>query len=116
MMVGSTLCITGRVQPGRYDPTRVQLSIGDIQYLSDVKDDLIQKITIHLNADKLTDDVVISLKEALAREEGNVSVEFIFHNSEGHSLTMKPKDLKIKVTRPLLDYLRETDGLDYNIN
>ena len=116
MMVGSTLYISGRVQPGRYDPTRVQLSIGEIQYLSDVKDDLIQKITIHLNADKLSEDIVASLKEALVKEEGKVNVEFIFHNSEGHSLSMKPKDLKIKVTRSLLDYLRETDGLEYNIN
>ena len=59
MMVGSTLYITGRVQPGRYDPTRVQLSIGEIQYLGDIKDNLIQKLTIHLNADMLTEDSVL---------------------------------------------------------
>ena len=116
MMVGSTLYITGRVQPGRYDPTRVQLSIGEIQYLGDIKDNLIQKLTIHLNADMLTEDSVLMLSETLKQEPGPVALEFVFSNSEGHTLSMKPSELKIKVTRSLLDFLREQDGMEYTIN
>ena len=116
MMVGSTLYITGRVQPGRYDPTRVQLSIGEIQYLGDIKDNLIQKLTIHLNADMLTEDSVLMLSETLKQEPGHVALEFVLSNSEGHTLSMKPSELKIKVTRSLLDFLREQDGMEYTIN
>jgi DNA polymerase-3 subunit alpha len=116
MMVGSALYITGRVQPGRYDPTRVQLSIGEIQYLGDIKDDLIQKFTIYLNADMLTEESVLMLSEMLMHEPGKVSLEFVFTNSEGHSLSMKPSKLKIKVTRALMDFLHSQDGMEYSIN
>jgi DNA polymerase-3 subunit alpha len=116
MMVGSALYITGRVQPGRYDPTRVQLSIGEIQYLGDIKDDLIQKFTIYLNADMLTEESVLMLSEMLMHEPGKVSLEFVFTNSEGHSLSMKPSKLKIKVTCALMDFLHSQDGMEYSIN
>jgi DNA polymerase-3 subunit alpha len=116
MMVGSTLYITGRVQPGRYDPTRMQLSIGEIQYLGDIKDTLIQKLTIHLNADLLTDESVMLLSEILKRESGQVALELVFTDGEGHTLSMKPSDLKIKVTRSLMDFLQSQDGMEYTIN
>ncbi|MDE5560807.1 MAG: DNA polymerase III subunit alpha, partial [Bacteroidaceae bacterium] len=116
MMIGSTLYITGRIQPGRFDSSRVQLSIGEIQYLSDVKDDLIQKLTIHLNADTLSEDMVLMLGEVLKQEPGKVPVEFIFRNSEGYSVTMKPSGLKVSVTRGLMDFFQNSDSIEYSIN
>ena len=116
MMVGSTLYITGQVQPGRYDATRVQLSIGDIQYLGDVKDNLIQKITIHLNVELLTDDMVMQLGEILTKESGNVSVEIVFRNSDGSTLAMKPAELKVRATRQLMDFLQTHEGIEYTVN
>ena len=116
MMVGSTLFIKGRVQPGRYDASRVQIGIGEILYLDDVKDDLIQKITIHLKTDALTDELVMALGETLKKEPGKVTVEFMFHNSDGSTLSMKPAELKIKATRTLMDFLRGQDGVEYAIN
>jgi DNA polymerase-3 subunit alpha len=104
------------VQPGRYDPTRIQLSIGEIQYLGDIKDSLIQKLTIHLNADMLTDESVTMLSDILKQEQGPVALEFVFTNGEGHTLSMKPSKLKIKVTRSLMDFLQSQDGMEYTIN
>ncbi len=116
MMVGSTIYITGQVQPGRFDPSRVQLCIGEIQYLSDVHDDLVKKLTIHLTSDKLTEELVLLLGETLRLETGTVPVEFVFHNSDGSSLSMKPAELKIKVTRQLIDFLQGYDSIEYRIN
>jgi DNA polymerase-3 subunit alpha len=116
MMVGSTLYITGRVQPGRYDATRLQIGIGEIQYLSDVKDDLVQKLTIHLKVDFLTEELVLMLGDMLRSEPGKVPLEFIFHNAEGNTLSMKPSDLKVRVTRYLMDFLNNQDGLEYTLN
>ena len=116
MMVGSTLYITGQVQPGRYDATRVQLSIGDIQYLGDIKDNLIQKITIHLNVELLTDELVMHLGEILTGESGNVAVEIVFRNSDGSTLAMKPAELKVRATRRLMDFLQTCEGVEYTIN
>jgi DNA polymerase-3 subunit alpha len=116
MMVGSTLYISGRVQPGRYDPTKVQINIGEIQYLDDIKDNLIQKLTIRLKTDALSEELVLLLSEELKKETGNVAVEFVFHNSDGSSLSMKPADLKIKVTRTLMDFLQSQESMEYTIN
>jgi DNA polymerase-3 subunit alpha len=116
MMVGSTLYMTGRVQPGRYDATRLQIGIGEIQYLSDVKDDLVQKLTIHLKVDFLTEELVLMLGDMLRSEPGKVPLEFIFHNAEGNTLSMKPSDLKVRVTRYLMDFLNNQDGLEYTLN
>jgi DNA polymerase-3 subunit alpha len=116
MMVGSTLYISGRVQPGRYDPTKVQINIGEIQYLDDIKDNLIQKLTIRLKTEALSEELVLLLSEELKKETGNVAVEFVFHNSDGSSLSMKPADLKIKVTRTLMDFLQSQESMEYTIN
>jgi DNA polymerase-3 subunit alpha len=116
MMVGSALYITGRVQPGRYDPTKVQVSIGNIQYLHDVKDDLIQKLTIHLNSERLDEDTVLALSEMLKNEPGKVALEIVFHNHDGTSLTMRPSEMKIRVTRVLMDFLQSRENIEYSIN
>jgi DNA polymerase-3 subunit alpha len=115
-MVGSALYITGRVQPGRYDPTKVQVSIGNIQYLHDVKDDLIQKLTIHLNSERLDEDTVLALSEMLKNEPGKVALEIVFHNHDGTSLTMRPSEMKIRVTRVLMDFLQSNENIEYSIN
>lgn len=94
----------------------MQIGIGEILYLADVKDDLIQKITIHLKTDALTDELVMALGETLKKEPGKVTVEFMFHNSDGSTLSMKPAELKIKATRTLMDFLRGQDGVEYAIN
>ncbi len=116
MMVGSTVYITGQVQPGRFDPSRLQINIGEIQYLSDVHDNLIKKLTIYLVSDKLTEEMVLMLSETLNQHPGTVPVEFVFHNGDGSSLTMKPAELRIKVTRQLTDFLQEYDGISYGLN
>jgi DNA polymerase-3 subunit alpha len=116
MMEGSTLYITGSVQPGRFDPSRVQISIGNIQYLSDVKDDLIQKLTIHIKADSLDEETVLTLGEIIKQEPGKVFLEIVFHNPDGYSVTMKPANLRINVTRTLMDFLRSREFIEYDLN
>jgi DNA polymerase-3 subunit alpha len=116
MMVGSTLYITGQVQPGRYDATRVQLNIGDIQYLGDVKDNLIQKITIHLQVETLTEELVMMLSDTLKKESGNVEVEVVFRSTDGTTLAMKPTNMKVKVSRQLMDFLQTHEGIEYTVN
>jgi hypothetical protein len=56
------------------------------------------------------------LSEILKRESGQVALEFVFTDGEGHTLSMKPSDLKIKVTRSLMDFLQSQDGMEYTIN
>ena len=116
MMAGSALYITGRVQPGRFDSTRVQISIGQIQFLADVKDTLIQKLTINLKSANITQDLVIQLSEVLKASPGNVAVEFVFVNNDGTTLTMRPAHLKVSLTRQLMDILQNTPSLEFFIN
>lgn len=116
MMVGSTLYISGSVQPGRYDASRVQVAIGQIQYLDDVKDSLIQKLTIHVKSANLTRELALQISEELKRVPGKVAVEFVFENNDGTRLTMRPSQLKIGVTRKLMDFLHDTPCLEYAVN
>ena len=85
-------------------------------YLDDVKDDLIQKITIHMKVESLTEELVLNLGEMLTKEPGKVSVEFVFRNTDGSSLSMKPTELKINATRALMDFLQSHESLEYTIN
>jgi hypothetical protein len=92
------------------------LNIGDIQYLGDVKDNLIQKITIHLQVETLTEELVMMLSDTLKKESGNVEVEVVFRSTDGTTLAMKPTNMKVKVSRQLMDFLQTHEGIEYTVN
>ena len=116
MMQGSTIYVTGQIQPGRFDPSRVQMMIGKVQFLHQVKDTLINKITISIQADNITESEVNNLIEVLRENPVKVELSLVLTDCEGQSLPLKPRESQLNVTRQLLDFIDESENMAYEIS
>ena len=62
MEVGNTLMIYARCQPRQWNPNQLELKIGKIDFLADIKDSVIEKITIAMNVDALDDACIHAVR------------------------------------------------------
>ena len=117
MTLGAAIFITARVQPGRYNPDRIEIVIGRIEFLSDVKDSLIDNITVNVPLSELTEDFVLSFREIISKRPGNARLFFRVIDPEGHmNLLFRSRTIQVSVDRFLLNFLQSTPGLTYQIN
>lgn len=72
----STLFITARVEPKRWDPTSFELRIGNIEFLSDVKDRKIESLTVGIRLEALDDKTTNDLSQMLKESNGPVALFF----------------------------------------
>ena len=114
---GLSLFIRGRVQQRRYSDTQFELKISSIQLLSDVKDSLLEKLTIQLPLIELTDESVEDLSALLKNNSGNTLLYFQINGTESHlNIDLFARNTKITVTRSLVDYLKSNEAIKFKVN
>lgn len=117
MDIGNTIFVTARVQPGKYNANRIDLAIGKIEFLVDVKDQLVESLTINIPLTKLTEDTTLSLTELIEASPGTTSLFFNILDPEGkQNLKLRSGNHQITVSRALLDYIQGQDYMSYQVN
>ena len=115
--IGNSIFVSAHVQPGRYNAARTDINIAKIEFLSDIKDKLIENITITLSLSQLDDDTVLSLAELVEESPGKVDLFFRILDPEGRmNLTMRSCKHRITVRRDLIDFINSRPSLSYSIN
>ena len=85
--------------------------------LPDVKNTLLQSITITVLIDELSDELINDLYTMMRECPGNTEVYFNVKDSEGQChADLKSRSLKISVQKELINYIKNREGLDYKIN
>ena len=114
---GLSLFIRGRVQPRRYSESQFELKISSIQLLPDVKDKLLEKLTIQIPLIELTDESVEDLTALLKNNTGNTLLYFQINGTESHlNVELLKRNSKITVTRSLIDYLKSNEAIKFKVN
>ena len=117
MEVGSSVFITARIQPGKYNPNRIEINIGKVEYLSDVKDNLVESITIDLPLDYLSEDLVLSFEDFANRNPGTAELFFQISAPEiPKPLKLHSRTRRINVTSELINFIKDNPHLSYRIN
>lgn len=115
--VGNTLLISGRVEPSRWKENSCNLKIGKIDFMADVKEELIKRITIKIDLDQLNEESADELKDLLNEQKGNTEVYFkIVDNEEQGHVLLRAKKCRISVKKALLDYIDSNKAMEYRIN
>ena len=115
--LGMYLLISARMEPMRWDPKRFDLRIGQIRLLQDEKDKLIEKISITLSIHELDEPTINELSTLIKKHPGNSLLYFKVIDSEHNiSLNLFAPNLRVEVTRDLVDYLKENENIDFKIN
>ncbi len=117
LVESNSVFITARVEPKRWDPSSFELRIGKVEFLTDVKDQRLENITITVRLDLIDDTTVGDLTTLLKAEPGPTQVLFnvvdIKHN--GH-VTLRSKTHSISIKKALLNFIESNKALEYKIN
>ena len=93
---GASLYITLRAEPNPYKQGVYNLNIGNVELLSEVKEDLIQKITLDVPLDKLTPEMVEDLAEIVKENPGTADLVFHIHISDINKVSLMSRKVKVK--------------------
>ena len=94
-----------------------ELKINSIQLLPDVKDELIEKITIYLPLDELESTLITELSTIVKKSPGKAELFFKIQDKESNiELTLISQPLRLTIEKELLFYLNEERALSFTIN
>ncbi len=114
---GLYVYIKGRVQGRRYDENQMEFKILSIQLLPDVKDKLIEKITITLPLHDMNSQMVEELSTLTKNNPGNSLLYFqVVDGERNMKVDLFSRNFKIDVRQELIDYLIENDSLVFKVN
>jgi DNA polymerase-3 subunit alpha len=121
MVEGYFLYIKGRIAPrfayGKQPSDAYELKVGSIELLPDVKNTLLQRITITIQLEHLNEEVVNELYTMIHEHPGHTEVCFHIKEAEGqYHAELKSRSTKASIQKELINYIKNHEGLDYKIN
>ena len=117
---GLFLYIKAICQPKKWRQDEYEVHINSMQLLSDVKDNLIEKLTIIVPLSALSGQFVADFQEVTAGSPGQVDLRFCIYDDEEveqHQLIeMQSRTKKITVGKKVISFLKEHPEFRYQIN
>ncbi len=114
--VGASVFITAKITQREYG-NFYDFTINNVQYLSDVEENAIKKITLHINSQLITEEMVTELKSILDMHEGKCEVFVQLNNlPQQRNIVMRCKKNSIEVTPDLMRYIKDCEAIEYSIN
>ncbi len=113
---GASLFIRGKMVEKKWGPAGYDLSIGTVDLLTDVKDTLINKITLSVPLDKLTVEMVEDLAEITKEYPGPAELYFNIHSSDHLKARLFSRKTKVAVQRKLMNYIEDHPEIEITIN
>ena len=113
---GAALYIKGKMTPKQWGQPGYDLTIGTVELLSDIKDTLIDKITLSVPLDKLTVTMVEELAEIAKSNPGKADLYFNIHTNDHLKAKLFSRKIKIAVQKGLINYLEDHPEIEIAIN
>ena len=118
LSIDRSIIISGTVEKHRFREGEFELRVGKIDWLADVSDSVIERITISVNTNALSMDDVEMLASYAEENPGKTAMRLVFIDATNphNQLYMTSRAYHIKVNRNLLDDIEASDALSYSIN
>lgn len=114
---GNILYIRAKVQNRPYREDLLELKIAGIDLLSEIKDKLINKLTVTVYPDKLNSQTTEELAVMMRENTGNVVVYFKIVDSDEHMYVLMKSSLgEVEVKKSILDFFDAHSAFEYKIN
>ncbi len=113
---GLFLYIKGSYQPNRWNKEEFDFKITSIELLPNVKDSLIDKLTITMPVSFLNSELVADFAELFLTEEGKTNLYFNLLDEKRHLVSLMAKNHKVNVNQRLINFLKENEAIAYRIN
>ncbi|MDF9831182.1 DNA polymerase III subunit alpha [Parabacteroides sp. PF5-6] len=114
---GMYLLLRGKVEPKRWREEELEFRIGTVSLLQDEKDKLIERISITLPIHDLDEPMITELSVLIKNNPGNSLLYFkVIDGEHNVMLDLFSKNVRLNVTRELIDYLTGNENVDFKIN
>ncbi len=114
---GTALFIRAKMVPRKYNPEIKDLSLISVDLINDVKDSIIEKITIDVPLDEIDDDFVNDLQEIVSHNKGTADLYVNVRGVNNMQVKMLSRAFTVNVNKQLTDFLHDRAGrIDYTIN
>lgn len=115
--IGNTLYITARIEERRWRAGTFDLKIGNVEFLSDVKDKIIKSITINIQLDNFDEATANELTSLILDNAGTTELFFnICDRTKQTNILLQSKKQQVALSHKLINFLNSNDALDYKIN
>ncbi|MDR3261876.1 MAG: DNA polymerase III subunit alpha [Tannerella sp.] len=114
---GMYLLIKAAIQPRQWKESELEFKIKSIQLLQDVKEELVKKIDISLSINELDDQTINELSVFIKNNPGKTQLHFkVMDGDHQVFLNLFSRSLRLHVTQNLIDFINDTDFMDFTIN
>lgn len=114
---GVPVFIRAKVVPGKWDAEKKELQLNSVELLSEVKNTLIKTLTLSIDVNLLTDEMVEDLSEVAHENPGETELKFNIFMDEKTKANFTSKNTKVSVNRALTDIIeRYSDAIQMKIN
>ena len=111
------LFIKARCQPKQWRQDELELKITSMELLPDVKEKLIEKITILIPLSVLNKALITELAELTKERPGSTELYFKVRDEDSKmTVDLISRPVKLSVGRELIAYLKERPDLEFRIN
>lgn len=117
--VGTMVYVTGEVQGKRWNPNELELNVGNVQFLGDVKDQLIKSITLTLPLTTVTNDrsFIDGFIAHIIEHPGDIELFInLYDATDGMITRLFAKSIKVSVDRKFMQFVNSHSVLEYKIN
>ena len=117
MKEGNYLFIKAKCQPYKYNPEKVDFVVSSVELLQDVKDTVINSMTLTMPVTEL-DKAFVSDLDTLTGREGNTTLKFVLTDltAPDSKVSLTSAARRITVTQDLMDYIKKRESIKYSFN
>ena len=114
---GMFLFMHGKCQPRQWRQDEWEVKINTIELLPEVKDKVLEKITIIAPLMAVNDELIEDLFSLIDKNPGTTELHFMISDEAGQMhVGMASKSMKVSVQKNLINYLKNQPMLEYRIN
>lgn len=114
---GSAVFVTAKCVKRFATSQYFSMVIQKIEYLQTVKDNRLERFTIHLKSALIDDDVVNDVLSMVADAPGKTELYFNVNDEETNTnVLLRAKAGRIEVRNSLVRYVSEREGMSYTVN
>lgn len=117
--VGTMVYVMGDIQGKRWSPNEFEVNITNVQFLGDVKDNLIQSIALTLPLNNVTQDTsfIEGFIEHIMAHPGKVDLFInLYDSGDGMTTKLFSKSIKVNVDRKFMQFINSHAVIEYKIN
>ena len=114
---GCTVFVRGKYSQRYATSQFVDFRVATVEYLQTVRDKMIERFTITVDRDAVTETLVNDLATLVSESPGKTELYFqIVDHEHNTSLLLRSSSKAIALDRPLIQYIESNEALSYKVN